>query len=675
MKKYLCLLLSLCLVLSFCSCSQVIPKNLTGSSIALGGNFDDSSEPDGNGEIFPEKLSFEETTGEPENKASPADTPGNNWFIKINRQAGCLTVYTYDTGGDYTVPVKAMACICPGEKTPAGTFGISEKYSRYGFLNGNRGVYCSKITGDILLYAMPSFQSSLDMLLAEEYGRLHGLIRLAPEDAKWIFENCDTGTKVVIYDDPDPGPLSMPENTMLPETGGNYPAEISPENLPDRLPVLISDGPLRAEIGDKVDFLKGITATDALGADISDRIKWKTNTEIAAAGSYIVLYFVTDSNGNMVMLRRILEIYARGELFLYEEEIARAAVQASADRYHTMGISVAVIENGRVADTIADGSAVYKSAQMTDDTKIRIASISKIAVAMAAAKLMDEDIIDPREDIGTYWGADIRNPRFPDTPITIRDILCHTSSLRSNDEDYRLGVDKTLRQLTAGQVFSYCEPGLESSYMYNNYAFGVLAVTLELVCGEVLDDYLRKNIFEEIGIEASFSTAMLEKEELASLYNASWQCTRSADYMSTRPIYTEPGYYIWYYAGNLTVSAGDLAKLVSVLINDGKYEDKQILSPKSVAWLEEPQLTAEDEIGLEFTQCRPLRYRRGMYGRENLYYHTGSAFGVFSLMCYDPVSGDGVVILTTGATTGYDEYGVTSVCGDVADTILRSLEH
>ena len=69
---------------------------------------------------------------------------------------------------------------------------------------------------------------------------------------------------------------------------------------------------------------------------------------------------------------------------------------------------------------------------MTVDTKIRIASISKIVVSLAAAKLMDEGMIDPHEDISTYWGANIRNPASH-TPITIRDILCHTSSLRSND--------------------------------------------------------------------------------------------------------------------------------------------------------------------------------------------------------------------------------------------------
>jgi Beta-lactamase class C and other penicillin binding proteins len=340
-----------------------------------------------------------------------------------------------------------------------------------------------------------------------------------------------------------------------------------------------------------------------------------------------------------------------------------------------MGISVAVIENGRIVDTIVSGDAVYKTRKMTADTKIRIASISKIGVAFAAAKLYDDGLIDPNQDISSYWGADkkIRNPYYPDTPITIRDIMCHTSSMTSNDSDYKLGIKNTLAQLISGDVFVHCKPGAPTSFMYNNYSFGILADTLESACGEVLDDYIKESFFKPLGVEASYSTATLNKEDIAEMYDAGWNVTRSVEHMSTRPVRTELGGYIWYYAGNLTISAVDLAKLAAVLINDGMYGDTRLLSAKAVAWLEEPQFNAVDEVPMEFTQCLPLRYRSGMYGREKLYYHTGHAYGACSLMCYDPDSGDGVVVLTTGAYTGLDDYGVTSVCGDIAAPILDML--
>lgn len=675
MKRSLSLFLIICLTVSFSSCGPAV------ISIADNGS---AASKDASGHdmiVMPEMTSGgSDRSGCGHNDPDGPAVTGSliTYLIKVNRLAGCVTVYTYDTAGEYSVPVKAMAAICDREKTGSGAYFISEKYSLWRFSNSCAGVYCSRVSDNMLFYALPSFHASLGTLLDEEAGISgiafkSGSIRLSAEDAKWIYDNCDKGTKVIIYDGPDPGPLGKPENNLVPENGGISPA--GTETQTNMKPVLISDGPLRAEAGDRVDFMQGITAADSSGESILHRVKWVSNAVLTAAGRYLILYFVTDGQGNTVMLRRALEIYEKGTLFIYDGEKARAAVQASADRHHAMGISVAVIENGRVVDEIAEGYAVYNTSEMTADTKIRVASVSKLAVAMSAAMLYDEGLIDPEEDIGTYWGADIRNPRFPDTAITIRDIMCHTSSLRSDDSDYMLGVDKTLKQLTSGQVFSYCEPGLDSSYMYNNYAFGVLAVTLELVSGRVLDDYLKENIFGKLGIEASFSTATLKKEELASLYGPDWICTRSVELMTTRPVYEEPGYYIWYYAGNLTISAGDLAKLVAALANDGMYEDTRILSAESVAWLEEPQFTAKDDIDLEFTQCLPLRYRNDMYGREGLYFHTGSAFGVFSLICYDPDTGDGVVVITTGASTGYDDYGVTSVCGDIASEVFDMLKN
>jgi CubicO group peptidase (beta-lactamase class C family) len=420
---------------------------------------------------------------------------------------------------------------------------------------------------------------------------------------------------------------------------------------------LKAEARLRAEAGDKVDLLKGLTAEDACGNNLISDVKIRTTADLTKPGTYTVFYFLQDALGNKAILKRLIDIFKPETLFLYNKEKAEAIISASAERYHTMGMSVAVIENGRVIDTLVHGDAVYNIRQMTEDTKVRIASISKIGVAMAAARLFDDGLINPDEDISVYWDALIRNPHFPDTPVTIRDIMGTTSSLTNDDSDYRLDIKHTLSQLVSGDVFSRGKPGVPDSFMYNNYAFGILADTLELSCNEVLDDFIRKNIFEPMDIEASYSTITLKNEELAELYDAGWNVTRSVEHISTRPVRTNLGGYMWYYAGNLTISAGDLAKLVTVLINDGMYENtrladtrlanKRILSSEVVAWLEEPQFTAEDEVPLEFTQCQPLRRRSGMYGRESLYYHTGQAYSACTFMCYDPDSGDGLVVLTT----------------------------
>ena len=138
------------------------------------------------------------------------------YYIKINRQQNCVTVYALDSKGKYTKPVKAFACsVGVNNATPTGTFSIPAKYRWHTLMGGVYGQYCSRIHGGVLFHSV--FYSSQDpsRLAYNSYNRLgqtasHGCVRLNVEDAKWIYDNCPVGTKVTIYDSKDPGPLGKP---------------------------------------------------------------------------------------------------------------------------------------------------------------------------------------------------------------------------------------------------------------------------------------------------------------------------------------------------------------------------------------------------------------------------------------------------------------------------------
>lgn len=72
-------------------------------------------------------------------------------------------------------------------------------------------------------------------------------------------------------------------------------------------------------------------------------------------------------------------------------------------------------------------------------------------------------------------------------------------------------------------------------------------------------------------------------------------------------------------------------------------------------------------------QAQPMRYRMNIYGRESLYYHTGSAYGVYNLLSYDPSTGDGVVVLTMGANGEQDDYDIYAVCGEISKTVYDAI--
>ena len=100
------------------------------------------------------------------------------------------------------------------------------------------------------------------------------------------------------------------------------------------------------------------------------------------------------------------------------------------------------------------------------------------------------------------------------------------------------------------------------------------------------------------------------------------------------------------------------------------YSISCAISSESVAYLEEPAF----RTGSGFFQCHPLRLWEDMYGRDRLYYHTGSAYGQYALLSYDPDTGDGVVVLTSGADGVVDEHGIYAICGEIAQAVYAAVE-
>ena len=164
-----------------------------------------------------EDVSQKENTQEKDSQQSASDETEFPYYIKINRKQNCITIYTSDENGEYTVPYKAMICSTGlYNATPRGTFHLSTKYLWRELYGKVYGQYATRITGGVLFHSVPYYKKSTSALCTEKYNKLGqqasmGCVRLTVEDAKWIADNCPSGTTVEIYDDDDPGPLGKPE--------------------------------------------------------------------------------------------------------------------------------------------------------------------------------------------------------------------------------------------------------------------------------------------------------------------------------------------------------------------------------------------------------------------------------------------------------------------------------
>lgn len=346
-------------------------------------------------------------------------------------------------------------------------------------------------------------------------------------------------------------------------------------------------------------------------------------------------------------------------------EALSKAVRAAAARHGAVGVQVAVIEGGAVTDTYCYGWAVRGTEPMTDRHKLRTASLSKVAVGVAAALLREEGAVDYDADIGQYWGARTRKP------VTVRSILTHTSALK-NSESLAWDYAGVKAQLESASGYGGGTPGSLGNWSYNNHAFGILGQTLELASGRFLDDVLEERLLGPMGADGAFAAGELEHpEQVASLYRANGSLGRSAGSVRGVRRWSAPGATGRQFAGGFTASAADMAKLTALLAGDGCFEGVRLMDGASVALMESHGSRA---LPGGIYQALPLRLRFEMYGREALYYHTGSAYGVYNFLSYDPLSGDGVVVLTTGADGGKDAYGIYAVCGEISRAVYDAIK-
>lgn len=385
---------------------------------------------------------------------------------------------------------------------------------------------------------------------------------------------------------------------------------------------------------------------------------------------------------------------------LTQEDVDRALAQVM-ENYSAVGVTVATVERGQLSQAGAWGWAVKNEREMTPDTKIRIASISKVVIAMCAEAMAEDGLVNLDTPISDYWGPGAVNPYSRQQP-TARTFMTHTSSLKNLDTTR--GLAKLRGILQSKSSWRNMTPGDGKNWSYSNFGMCILGTTLELASGQLLDDYLQKRFLEPLGASASFFGGRLKAAEVADLYSGG-SVSRTAAAHTGQSIPTQIGQGASYFPGGYTTSAVDMAKLVAVLANDGvykepvyeyvepapteeqegidyviakpspdKFQETRLLTEASVADMETPRFTVELADYSSFDQCLILRRQEDVLGQDVLYYHTGSAYGVFSLMSYNPETKNGVVVITTGARRNMNERGMYALCADLMEILYAKME-
>ncbi|MDO4493630.1 MAG: L,D-transpeptidase [Clostridia bacterium] len=205
----------------------------------------------------PTPVPTPEPTATPEPTPTPTPTPvpfDDAWKPKkAPKEDGQLAVVVYfgtqsaevfrAENGEWQ-PLRRMIC-STGKRTPTGTYGVGTKYD-YHKLYGAYGQWCARITGHILFHSVPIDEKArkqevgMQRMKLGDYEALgtpasDGCIRLCAADAKWVHDNTDRSTVVVLTEDNGPEPPAVPALIkeapyMTAEGYGWDPTDPNPDN-------------------------------------------------------------------------------------------------------------------------------------------------------------------------------------------------------------------------------------------------------------------------------------------------------------------------------------------------------------------------------------------------------------------------------------------------------------
>lgn len=355
------------------------------------------------------------------------------------------------------------------------------------------------------------------------------------------------------------------------------------------------------------------------------------------------------------------------------------------NKFAGFGVSV-VDENGILYSDGFGFSDLKSEKKYTANTIQNIASVSKLLVGISVVKAQELGKLNLDDEVGKYLPFEVINPNFPDSRITIRQLVTHTSSIADNefylsknyylkpnqnlnglktriDEEQilnqpvgKISMESFLKEMLTKEGKYYNESSFTKNkpgeiYEYSNIATTLAAYIVELASGKPFDVFTKEYILNPLKMKDSgWKFEQIDYENFSTLY----------ENLETPLAHYE---MITYPDGGFLTSVNDLSKLLVELMNGHNGKGK-ILSEKGYEIFFEPQLKSENFTERNERNPYSDSYNVGVflgYGYTGLIGHTGGDPGVTALLFFDPEKNLGrILLLNTNVT---DQEGMNAFYG------------
>lgn len=316
-----------------------------------------------------------------------------------------------------------------------------------------------------------------------------------------------------------------------------------------------------------------------------------------------------------------------------------------------------------------DGEVVYEryygvqqkttGVPVTEDTYFKCASVTKLVTGIGLMKMMDEGMLAPDEDISKYLGYTVRNPRYPDTPITLRMLMSHTAGLsESNSYNKKTSLLQDMIDVEhkARTNFKNVKPGTE--YTYSNFGAGITGSIVESVTGQDVSSFMRGFLFEPLGIDAAYHISQIEDyDDVAATYKKDGKLYNAPSYWLKQGYVEEalPDEHYRVTVGSLLIRPRDLMKLGIALCGDGTVDGVRVLSEDAIAMMRQEQSFETTGITPDSPYTFFTIRQNTLFEGRTVYGHQGTDQGIVCNLYTEPVSGLTIVVMCNGCNTIRDD--------------------
>ena len=310
------------------------------------------------------------------------------------------------------------------------------------------------------------------------------------------------------------------------------------------------------------------------------------------------------------------------------------------------GFAVAVVEKDKVMYAKAFGYEDYeKKKPVTTNTQFAIGSCTKAFTAALMGILRKDDLVDFDKPVRNYlpelkfYNDELNNK------VTLRDMMSHRTGIPRHDYSWYLWQTTSSDSLI--KRIQYLEPsaGLREKFQYNNWMYFLQGAVAEKLTGRSWAENMRKNFF--VPLEMT-NTNLSLKERLDYPEASKGYYLKNDSVINLMEFYNIDGIGA---AGSINSTVMDMAKWVTMWINDGKYKGKEIVpaaytsEAKSSQMVWDAALPGKDVPDVFFSNYG-LGWILGSYRGHYRVEHGGNIDGFSASTAFFPSDSIGIIVLT-----------------------------